>query len=72
MESPFSAVRLRTEAGRRYKKVDNSTAIIWKTLMIAQRQFRKLNAPELLKEVYEGATYADGVTLNDTQREAAA
>lgn len=72
VESPFWAVRLRTEAGRRYKKVDNSTAIIWKTLMIAQRRFRKLNAPELLKEVYEGATYAYGVTVNDTQREAAA
>ncbi len=40
--------------------------------MIAQKRFRKLNAPELLKEVYEGATYADGVRVNDTQRRAAA
>lgn len=72
VESPFSAVRLRTEASRRYKKVDNATAIIWKTLMIAQKRFRKLNAPELLKDVYEGAVYADGVRVKDTQREAAA
>ena len=72
VESPFSAVRLRTEASRRYKKVDSATAIIWKTLMIAQKRFRKLNAPELLREVYEGAVYADGVRVKDTQREAAA
>ncbi len=72
VESPFSAVRLRTEASRRYKKVDNAIATIWKTLMIAQKRFRKLNAPELLKEVYEGVIYADGVRVNDTQRRAAA
>ena len=71
VESPFSAVRLRTEASRRYKKVESATAIIWKTLMIVQRRFRKLNAPELLKEVYEGAVYADGVRVKDIQKEAA-
>ena len=72
VESPFSAVRLRTEASRRYKKVESATAIIWKTLMIVQRRFRKLNAPELLKEAYEGAVYADGVRVKDIQKEAAA
>lgn len=72
VESPFSAVRLRTEASRRYKKVDNATALIWKTLMVAQKRFRKLNAPELLKEVYEGAVYTDGIKMKNTQREVAA
>ena len=35
VESPFSAVRLRTDAARRYKKVANAEALIWKILMIA-------------------------------------
>jgi putative transposase len=37
IESPFAAVRLRTDAGKRFKRVDNATALIWKTLMIAER-----------------------------------
>ena len=35
--SPFAAVRLRTAAAKRYKKVANATAVIWKTLMVAAR-----------------------------------
>jgi putative transposase len=72
VESPFSAVRLRTDASRRYKKSENATAMIWKTLMIAEKRMRKLNAPELLKEVYEGARYADGIRVKETEEEAAA
>ena len=30
IESPFAAVRLRTAAAKRYKKVENATAVIWK------------------------------------------
>jgi hypothetical protein len=29
--------------------------------MIAESRFRRLNAPELLAEVADGATYVDGV-----------
>jgi transposase-like protein len=61
VESPFAAVRLRTAAAKRYKKVPNATAVIWKTLLIAERTFRKLDAPELLPEVAEGVVYVDGV-----------
>ena len=32
VESPFAAVRLRTGAAKRFKKVENATAVIWKTL----------------------------------------
>jgi putative transposase len=60
VESPFAAVRLRTGAAKRYKKVANATAVIWKTLLVAEKSFRKLSAPELLAEVADGATYADG------------
>jgi putative transposase len=60
VESPFAAVRLRTAAAKRYKKVENAIAVIWKTLLIAQRTFRRLDAPELLAEVAEGVAYVNG------------
>lgn len=72
IESPFSRVRLRTDASRRYKKADNATAVIWKTLMIGEKNFRRLNKPELMKEVYEGAKYADGVRVKEEEKEVAA
>ncbi len=61
VESPFAAVRLRTAAAKRFKKVENATAIIWKTLLVAEQSFRRLDAPELLAEVAEGVVYVDGV-----------
>jgi transposase-like protein len=72
VESPFSTVRLRTEASRRYKKVQSATAIIWKTLMVAETRFRRLNAPELLTDVFQGATYVDGVRVDELEKEVAA
>jgi transposase-like protein len=72
VESPFSAVRLRTDAARRYKKTPTATALIWQTLMMIQTHFRKLHAPDLLKDVFEGATYVDGIRVNDLEKEVAA
>jgi transposase-like protein len=54
VESPFAALRLRTDAAKRYKKVENATVVIWKMLMLAERRFRRLNAPEKLMQVYLG------------------
>jgi len=61
VESPFAAVRLRTAAAKRFKKVENATAVIWKTLLIAEQSFRRLDAPERLPEVAEGVVHVDGV-----------
>jgi putative transposase len=61
VESPFAAVRLRTTAAKRFKKVDSATAMIWKLLQVAETAFRRLNAPELLPGVYAGTSYKDGV-----------
>ena len=61
VESPFAAVRLRTTAAKRFKKVDNATALIWKLLPVAESAFRKLKGTELLPAVYAGAHYRDGV-----------
>ena len=63
VESPFAAVRLRTDAAKRYKKVAHAEALIWKILMIAEKKFRRLNAPHLLEEVYKGKKFVDGVAV---------
>lgn len=64
VESPFNAVRLRTDAARRFKKVDNAEAMIWKLLLVAQKSWRALNAPRLMREVYEGKTFKDGIAVS--------
>jgi hypothetical protein len=60
-ESPFCGLRLRTDAARRYEEVEHATAVLWKLLLVAERRFRRLNSPELLKEVFAGVQYVDGV-----------
>jgi len=60
IESPFAAVRLRTTAAKRFKKVENATALIWKTLLVVEQHFRKLNAPHLCQAVHDGMVYRDG------------
>jgi transposase-like protein len=60
VESPFASVRLRTNAAKRFKRVENATAVLWKMLMIAERRFKRLRAPELMKRVFHGAVYEDG------------
>ncbi len=63
VESPFDAVRLRTTAAKRFKKVENGSAMIWKLLLLAEQSFRRLNAPELQPAVYAGAKYVDGIAV---------
>ena len=60
VESPFSRVRLRTTASRRFKSQVNATCLIWKTLMVAEMSFRKLDAPNLVEKVAEGKKYDNG------------
>ena len=67
VESPFYTVRLRTGVARRFRKTANATALIWKVLMVVEKRFRKLNAPHLLSEVYEGIEYRDGKRLSNEQ-----
>jgi putative transposase len=72
IESPFAALRLRTDAARRYKKVENATTVIWKMLMIAERRFRRLRSPELVRDVYLGIKYEDGEKTDEDVRKDAA
>ena len=63
----------RTTAAKRFKKVENATALIWKLLQVAESTFRKLKGAELLPAVYAGTRYVDGVaqTLHSRPRLAA-
>ena len=63
IESPFAAVRLRTDASKRFKKVDGAVAMIWKLLGVAEKNWRKINAPDLLAEVRKGVCFVDGVRV---------
>jgi transposase-like protein len=72
IESPFATVRLRTGAAKRYKLVRNATALIWKVLRIAESRFRKLNAPELLPQVYAGQKFQDGHPVTQEEQRKAA
>jgi transposase-like protein len=72
VESPFAAVRLRTSAAKRFKQVEHATALIWKLLTVAEKRFRKLDAPHQLKNVFEGRKFKDGKPVStDLRKEAA-
>jgi putative transposase len=68
----YSAPRGRTSAAKRFKRVERATALIWKLLMVAEKRFRKLNAPHLLQDVWEGRTFEDGRAVSDQARKDAA
>lgn len=67
VESPFSSVRLRTDAARRFKKVQNATAMIWKLLQVAEKNFRTLKGYWLLSDVYSGKRFVDGVMKHESK-----
>ena len=72
VESPSAALRLRTDAAKRYKRVDRAIAVIWKMLMVAEQRFRRLKAHELMEDVYLGAQYLDGIAGGATIEKVAA
>jgi transposase-like protein len=67
VESPFSSVRLRTDAAKRFKKVQNATAMIWKLLQVAEKNFRTLKGYWLLSDVYKGKLFVDGAPEYETK-----
>ena len=68
VESPFAALRLRTDAAKRYRKVDRAVAVIWKMLMVAEQRFRRLKCPELTGDVYLGVNYVDGIAVESLEK----
>ena len=74
VESPFSSARLRTDAAKRFKKVENATSMLWKLLQVAEKNFRVLNSPHLLPDVYAGKQFVNGemaTVMNESERKAA-
>ena len=71
VESPFAALRLRPDAAKRFKRVDRVISVIWKILMVAESRFRRLKATELMKDVYLGTVYEDGIVIKPTPEKVA-
>jgi putative transposase len=69
VESPFAGLRLRTNAAKRYKKVENATAVIWKMLLLAEQRFHRLDAPEKLMQVYMGFGFHERNEETETKQE---
>ena len=67
VESPFSYARLRTDVAKRYKKVENATVMLWKLLQVAEKNFRALNSPHLLADVYAGKQFVNGEIVIETR-----
>lgn len=72
VESPFAFLRLGTDAARRFKKVDNAIAVIWRLLIVGEKKFRTLTAADLLKDVYYRVRFEDGVRAVTESEEVAA
>ena len=65
VESPFASIRLRTDASRRYKRVEGAKAMIWKLLTVAEKNWRRLCSPELLSLVARGVVFKNGVEVGE-------
>ena len=72
MERPFAPVRLPTTAAKRFKRVDNAAALIRRLLIVAEKRFGKLNAPELPRDVCEGRRFEDGKPVPEGRERIAA
>lgn len=67
VESPFAAVRLRTDAAKRFKRVPGATALIWRVMRVAEQRFRCLDAADVLPAIYAGQQYCDGKPMKKHQ-----
>jgi putative transposase len=65
VESPFGTVRLRTDAAKRFRKVQNATAMIWKLLQVAEKSFRTLKGYWLLEDIDGGKEVIDGEAVHE-------
>jgi hypothetical protein len=71
VDSPHAVLRPRTDAAKHHKRVDRATAVIWKMLMVAEKRFRRLRAPALMKDVWLDAQCVDGVRIQTAEEVAA-
>ena len=69
---PVRAVRPCTDAAKRFKKTANATAKFWRLLLVAEKRFRKIDAPRLASEIHRGGVLEDGVQVTKQNQRAAA
>ena len=69
VESPFSSARLRTDAAKRFKKLESATAMIWKLLQVAEKNFRTLKGYWLLPDILAGKKFVDGYLVKESIKE---
>jgi putative transposase len=63
IESVFATVKLRTNAARRIKSPRSALCLVFQLFLRAQRNWRRLNAPNLVIKVIEGVKFEDGLEV---------
>ena len=63
IESVFAIVKLRTNAARRIKSPRSALYLIFQLFQRASRNWRRLNAPDLMIKVIEGVKFKDGIEV---------
>ena len=67
----MASCALRTNAAKRYKKVAAESALIRRTLMVADKRFRRLDAPHLMPDVYAQHHRKNKITIDSGEKLAA-
>jgi transposase-like protein len=67
IESSFATVKLRTKVTKGAGSKAAALAMAYKLLDAAQERWRAFNGAELLGDVLDGATFRDGIKVNDDE-----
>jgi len=70
IESPFAVVRSRLRRAKRIVQHWSALGLVHQLLLLRQRRWHRLNAPELVAEVIAGAKYRNGIKVKEAQRNA--
>lgn len=72
LESIFSPVRLRTNATRRMRTARTALYLVYQLVRVAERNWRRLDGPELVAKVLAGCKFVDGKEPKSEEEHAAA
>jgi transposase-like protein len=65
IESVFATVKLRTNAARRIKSPRSALYLLFQLFQRASRNWRRLNAPDLMSKVIDGVKFEDGIAVKE-------
>ncbi|OYD15440.1 hypothetical protein CH330_05665 [candidate division WOR-3 bacterium JGI_Cruoil_03_51_56] len=69
IESPFSAVRSRLQKAKRIVQYWSALGLVHQLMLLRQRRWHRLEAPELVAEVISGAKRRNGIKVKEAERE---